>query len=258
MKSPDSDIFYILLHYAASMEPITILFDTGTGNKKKLINITELAQGYTPEHCTALLALHAFSGCDCTSAFRGLGKVKPIKTLLKTPRYVRLLSKLGDSWDVSDDLIEGLDAFTCAIYGRPRVSKVDDLRLIRMNELCSKDDIITPSKNVDMATLPPCRRSLVQHIKRVNYQVAIWKRAHVPEPDLPGATMGHGWTLVDGILEPLWYEGEILPQQLTDIANPRHSEASDDEGDDDSEDDDDDAPAPGLVLDSEESDSDMD
>ena len=34
--------------------------------------------------------------------------------------------------------------------------------------------------------------------------------------------MGHGWTLVDGILEPLWYEGDILPQQLTDIANPRH------------------------------------
>ena len=79
VKSPHSDIFYILLHYAASMEPITILFDTGTG-KKKLINITKLAQGYTPEHCTALLALHAFSGCDCTSAFRGLGKVKPIKT----------------------------------------------------------------------------------------------------------------------------------------------------------------------------------
>jgi hypothetical protein len=62
---------------------VPILFDTGTGNKKKLIDITKLAQQYQQELCTALLGLHAFTRCDTTSAFKGIGKVKPIKTLQK-------------------------------------------------------------------------------------------------------------------------------------------------------------------------------
>jgi hypothetical protein len=36
---------------------VTILFDTGTGNKKRLIDITKLAQQYQQELCTALLGL---------------------------------------------------------------------------------------------------------------------------------------------------------------------------------------------------------
>ena len=31
--------------------------------------------------------------------------------------------------------------------------------------------------------------------------------------------MGHGWTFPDGKLEPFWYEGHVLPQQLVDIAD---------------------------------------
>jgi hypothetical protein len=51
----------------------------------RLIDITKLAQQYQQELCTALLGLHAFTRCDTTSAFKGAGKVKPIKTLQKSP-----------------------------------------------------------------------------------------------------------------------------------------------------------------------------
>ena len=54
IKSPDSDVFFILLHYALTLKEVVILFDTGTGNKQRLINITELAEDYTQSHCTAL------------------------------------------------------------------------------------------------------------------------------------------------------------------------------------------------------------
>jgi hypothetical protein len=127
VKSPDTDVFFILLHYARRLADITVLFDTGTGNKKRLINVSELAQNYSEEYCTALMALHAFCGCDSTSAFRGIGKVKPMKTLLKMPQYVSVLAQLGERWDITSQLEDDLDAFTCAIYGRPRVHKVDDL-----------------------------------------------------------------------------------------------------------------------------------
>ena len=59
IKSPDSDVFFILLHYALTLPNVVILFDTGTGNKQRLININELAEGYTQNHCTALMCLHA-------------------------------------------------------------------------------------------------------------------------------------------------------------------------------------------------------
>ena len=79
VRTPDSDIFFlIILHFVLTFT-ITILFDTVTGNNKQLINVTELANGLTQEYCTALLALHAFTHCDTTSAFRGKGKVKPMK-----------------------------------------------------------------------------------------------------------------------------------------------------------------------------------
>jgi hypothetical protein len=183
-----------------------------------LLNISEIAKGYTQEYSTALMALHAFSGCDTTSAFKGLGKVKPLKTLLKMPKFVPVLAKLGETWDVSNELIEDLEAFTCAIYGRARASNVNELRFSKINELCAKDECITPSNNLDMGSLPPCRKSLEQHIRRANCQVGFWKRAHIAVFHTPDPTAGHGWTMLDGHLEPLWYDGELLPQQLADIA----------------------------------------
>ena len=42
VKSPDSDIFFILLHYAQKLGDSTVLFDTGKGDKKRLIDISSL------------------------------------------------------------------------------------------------------------------------------------------------------------------------------------------------------------------------
>lgn len=219
VKSPDSDIFFILLHYVGSSSETVILFDTGTGNKQRLINVSQLAGDLGQDMCTSLMALHAYSGCDSTSAFRGIGKVKPVKCLLRLQEYVPTLSSLGDSWDVPDDVIEQLESFTCALYGRAaRVSRVDDLRLIRISETCTKENCDIPSTNVDMGSLPPCKQSLIQHIHRVNHQVGIWKRAHIPNPDTPKAFDGHGWKMEDGLLQPIWYAGLMLPQALADIA----------------------------------------
>ena len=81
VKSPDSDIFFILLNYANYFKNITILFDTSTGNKKRLISISELAQSLTPLYCSALISVHVLTGCDTTSAFKGHGKLKFLKIL---------------------------------------------------------------------------------------------------------------------------------------------------------------------------------
>ena len=81
IRSPDSDIF-ILPYYAPNMK-VHLLFDTGTGNRRRLIDVTELFKEFTPTYFAALLGLHAFSRCNTTSAFKGIGKVKPLKTTEK-------------------------------------------------------------------------------------------------------------------------------------------------------------------------------
>ena len=232
-KSPDTDVFYILLHHASRLSDTTILFDTGVGNKKRVLNISSLAEGYTQEYCAALLGLHCFTGIDTASAFKGLGKVKPMKKLQSMPRFVPVLARLGDSWDVPEHLMDDLEAFTCVLYGNPRTTSVNELRYMKMSHLCdtTTDATLQASKTIDFANLPPCRRSLEQHIKRANYQAAIWKRAHIAKPDIPSPSNGHGWTIQDGILEPLWFEGDVLPRRLADLVEEvAESDDSSDDG----------------------------
>ena len=80
VRSPDSDVFFVLLHHVTPLS-CNIIFDTRTGNNKRLINMTNFVENLTQEYCTTLTALHAFTHCDSTSAFKGIGKVKPIKVM---------------------------------------------------------------------------------------------------------------------------------------------------------------------------------
>ena len=55
INTPNSDIFFILLHYYVSLSPTTILYKTGSGNNKRLINISELEESFGEDYTTLLL-----------------------------------------------------------------------------------------------------------------------------------------------------------------------------------------------------------
>ena len=67
---------------------------------------------------------------------------------------------------------------------------------------------IDAKKNFDVYSLPAPEVCLREHVKRVNYQVAIWKRGHVQNPELPSPTDDNGWVMVNGRIEPKWHEGK--------------------------------------------------
>ena len=64
------------------------------------INMNNIAEKFFQEECSALLGLHAFTGCDTCSAFKGIGKIKPIKVLQKNAKFNDMLARLGDNWEV--------------------------------------------------------------------------------------------------------------------------------------------------------------
>ena len=86
VRTPDTDIFLILLHHSHSIN-LTIYLDTGTGKHRQLINVTELAESLGSEYCCTLLGYYVYTGEDCTSAFKGKGKVGPLKKLQKNPKF---------------------------------------------------------------------------------------------------------------------------------------------------------------------------
>jgi hypothetical protein len=90
-------------------------------------------------------------------------------------------------------------------------------------------------RKVDLSTLPPPRTCLEEHIKRVNYQVGIWKRAHIAKPVISEPTDDNGWMMRIDRLEPKWCAGDILPPKLADILEKVND--NNDVRDDDSEND---------------------
>ena len=64
-------------------------------------------------------------------------------------------------------MLNTVDVFTCVVYGNAKMTSVDAVRCAKINALCS-DDGILPTKNIEIGSLPPCRKCPVQHIKRTN------------------------------------------------------------------------------------------
>ena len=189
------------IHFSARIDS-RILFDTGSGNHKRLINITELATSYGPAKCTTLLCLHAYTGCNTCSAFKGIGKIKPMKIIEKKTELANSLSKLGDSWEVDDETLKALETLTCCFYGSFRTTSLSSLRLFLLSKRCDSEGKLDPKRSVDLSSLPPCFLTLEQHIKRCNLQIGIWKRAIENFPEIPNAS-GHGLVLNKGAIEPI-------------------------------------------------------
>ena len=73
IKSPDTNVAIIMCALSSSI-PATLLFLTDTCINRRLLNITAAAERLGEEVCAALPGMHAFSGCDSTSAFAHRGK----------------------------------------------------------------------------------------------------------------------------------------------------------------------------------------
>ena len=52
------------------------------------------------------------------------------------PRFVPFFEKLGDSWEIPEDLMDQLQEFTCAMYGCPEYSVTFVTNLSQLSHLC--------------------------------------------------------------------------------------------------------------------------
>ena len=217
VRTPDTDIFVILLFHAHA---INLYLDTaGSGKHRRLLNVSELAKSMGEEYCATLLGFYVFSGDDCTSAFKGKWKVGPLRQLENNPRFHSAFRQLGVEWNIQPQTVKQLEDFTCLMYGQSRESSLDVIRTKLLRKMVGEDEKLTSRSKVDLARLPPCQSALKQHIQRMNHRAALYKRANEAILEKPNPyDDGQGWVNThEGVLEPMWSFGPIMPTSLVDL-----------------------------------------
>lgn len=202
IKSPDTDVFILSLAVAHEFHGCDLLFLTGSGNSRRIVNVSEIAKRYTPEECKAILGMHVFTGCDSISAFKGKGKVKPLELLLKNDEFVQCFAMLGTDWETPEALMAVVERFVCAMYGQKDCALVNVARFNLFRFTCRSDQFLPPNKDC-----------LENHLKRANYQAAVHRRCLLPCINAP-SPVGHGWDVKDDNLVFVWMANDPAPQKV--------------------------------------------
>ena len=90
-----------------------------------------------------------------------------------------------------------------------------------LKKMAGENEVLSKKSKVDLSRILPCHDSLIPHLERVNHCMAGYRRAAnaiwgAPKPN----DGGQGWVIGDqGILEPIWSIGLILPPSLIDLVD---------------------------------------
>ena len=205
IASEDSDVTILGLSLQDKI-PSTIYQRMKARGHAKIFNISEMAEAWSPLR-SAMVGIHAFTGCDTVSAFAGKGKISALKLIATSEEWHQAFADLGKQWEVPEELYQKLEAFTCIWYGAKATTSINDLRY---NIFCAKKG------EIESHQLPPCKDTLYKHIKRANYQAAIWKRSLERAPAVP-SPVGRGWLLSNEDLMPHWMDGFPAPEAVLDL-----------------------------------------
>ena len=115
----------------------------------------------------SLPIVHALTGYDSTSSFTGIDKKTAFKILQTKISDLQPLYDLEDLVEIqmNSDAVNNTIKFVIWLY-----DKTADTNQI--NEIRYK---LFAQKNSNTKNLPPTEDALIQHTRRVSYQVFIWK-----------------------------------------------------------------------------------
>ena len=116
-----------------------------------------------------LPAIHALTGCDTVSTYKGIGKITALK-VAKTNEYPLL--SVGEVGSDIESITEESTKFIAKCYGVENVRDISDARVRVWSRKAGKSIATSPK----LASLPPTSASLQENVKRAHFQTAIWKR----------------------------------------------------------------------------------
>ena len=150
-----------------------------------------------------VLVIHAWSGCDTTSATFGHGKT----TLLKTTQD---LSDIVGGHDKSQEEVSnaGLGLFRC-MYGANAHDTLTSLRYARYMQVVAKGSTTEPQRP------PSTERAAYFHSLHVHLQVVRWRTVNNDELD----HNAWGWKKENGSVCPTMTDLDAAPSKVLNLSH---------------------------------------
>jgi hypothetical protein len=219
IDAEDTDVIILAAHIAHHCTCNLFLYRRGRVYDCNKLCSAEVAEVIVP--------LHAYTGADAVSGFYGHGKKSIYEQVTKRQEGMELISKLGEHYTVTTQVCENLIEFTIkTIYSDTKSTTLGQARATKWRQM----------KHKCTSRLPPDEDSLRHHIKRANYQTAVWN--NYKNPDTPPSPLNHGWTSRSGILLPIMSSAPAIPTNIASLllVSQRSSTSIADESESSSED----------------------
>ena len=203
VKSADTDDEMLAIYFQNFIAAHYYIL-RGTKNKTLFIDIKAISDSLGPERCNPLPGLHALTGCDSTSAFVGKGKQAAFKIMHRSEENQSTLQHLGESSELAEEVDTKLERSVCQLHGKASRDVNDQ----RYKLFCSK--------GLQSQQLSPTIDAIRKHIRRANYQTAIWKRSLESHPEIPSFAE-NGWKIVNEQLKIDWNDLPLAPDALLEL-----------------------------------------
>ncbi|XP_066924439.1 uncharacterized protein [Clytia hemisphaerica] len=138
-----------------------------------------------------LLFIHAWSGCDSTSAIYNKGKTSFLNLVRKSKKMQSAAEIMTNTWTEKSKIGEVSISIFVDLYGGKDRSSLRQLRYTKYKQMLS-DGLIEPEK------LPPSERSAYYHGLRVHLQIMQWLL--MDEDDTTFKPIEWGWNQSVGYL----------------------------------------------------------
>ena len=209
--SNDTDILVLLIYQFT--ESMADIYMTSEGTQQalqssKVTSIRSLRCAVGSDVATQLLAIHALSGCDTTSAFFGHGKASVFKKISKSTSSLEQTEIIGSQTATRQAIVAAGLQLISFVYGGKSADSLNHLRYVTfMNITASSSKQLRPER------LPPTESAAKFHIYRAHLQVLQWKSLTSCElkPE------EWGWKVVDGQYLPIFTDCDPAPKDLMDV-----------------------------------------
>jgi hypothetical protein len=107
----------------------------------------------------ALPAMHAYTGSDYTASFMGKGKLKALQLITKHESFRKAFASLGDTEVVTPECLLANEKFTCALYGFPKLSSINDTRYALFQQMYApkwSGDCLGKIQGINPSSMPTC------------------------------------------------------------------------------------------------------
>ena len=192
----DTDVCIMLLYsWKFGDGEIVVRSDYKRNNVKHLkqMSISSTINRLSKCVISNLLVIHAFTGCDTTSAIYEKEKSAVLRMVEKSKKAQALCQSFMTSGKSREEIGNDGVALFLMMYG---ANENDNLTTLRYSQYMK---LVAGSKKLIPAKLPPTKRSAWFHSHRVYLQVMQWKTLM----DTPMDPLDWGWKMEKGRMVPV-------------------------------------------------------